>query len=87
MMELPSGMPLAVFENNPSTCYMLGADLEITYCNPASAESIGRGSQPIKHKTQRNPPLRKTGMFLVHSPSYPSLAVEIKQENGSMPRG
>jgi hypothetical protein len=35
MMELPSGIPLTVFENNPSACYMLGADLEITYCNPA----------------------------------------------------
>jgi hypothetical protein len=47
MMELPSGMPLAVFENNPSTCYMLGADLEITYCNPAwdrfAAENGGAG--------------------------------------------
>jgi hypothetical protein len=35
MKDLPSNMPLSVLENNPSACYTLGADLEITYCNPA----------------------------------------------------
>lgn len=28
-------MPVEVLKSNPSACYMLGADLEITYCNPA----------------------------------------------------
>ena len=35
MKELPAGMSAAIFENNPSACYTLGPDLEITYCNPA----------------------------------------------------
>lgn len=47
MKELPSDMPRTIFENNPSACYTLGADLEITYCNPAwnhfAAENGGRG--------------------------------------------
>ena len=46
-MDLPQDIPLTVLESNPSTCYMLGAGLEITYCNPAwnrfAAENGGVG--------------------------------------------
>jgi hypothetical protein len=46
MNVLPAAMPVAIFENNPNACYMLGPNLEITYCNPAwnrfAAENGGR---------------------------------------------